>query len=67
MNKLAAGFAVLASIAAFAKAWLVRGLERIMSSFVAVFATLSLGGALIGDPFAEDTGWRVTVIKGDTQ
>lgn len=34
---------------------------------VAVFATLSLGGALVGDPFAEDTGWRVTVIKGDTQ
>lgn len=34
---------------------------------VAVFAALSFGGAVVGDPFSEDTGWRVTIIKGDGQ
>ena len=34
---------------------------------VAVFADFSFGGAVVGDPFAPepDTGWRVTIIKGD--
>ena len=32
---------------------------------VAVFAALSFGGAVVGDPLAPDMGWRVTIIKGD--
>ena len=32
---------------------------------IAVFAALSFGGAVVGDPFASDTGWRTTIHKGD--